>query len=197
MTLLSYITQAGSTQQQVLQKFVDLALKYEGDMAELGVYQGGTAKLIKKIMGKSDKVLHLFDTFCGMPKSNYPLLDKYNSMGSFGNTSLSLVKQVVGTENIIYYPGIFPETARGLEAKQFCLVHVDCDLYQSHKDCLEFFYPRIISGFMVFDDYNHPQCLGATTAVNEFLETHKDTVDFVVSSTSGAVMYIGEARQNE
>src|SRR5215468_3733502 len=37
--------------------------RINGDLAEVGVYQGGTAKLIREANG--NKVLHLFDTFQG------------------------------------------------------------------------------------------------------------------------------------
>ena len=39
--------------------------KIEGDIAEVGVYKGGTAKLICE--AKGNRVLHLFDTFTGIP----------------------------------------------------------------------------------------------------------------------------------
>ena len=38
----------------------------EGDLAEVGVYQGGSAKLICE--AKKEKSLYLFDTFTGLPK---------------------------------------------------------------------------------------------------------------------------------
>lgn len=39
--------------------------KLDGDMAEVGVYQGGSAKLISE--AKGNKTLYLFDTFTGLP----------------------------------------------------------------------------------------------------------------------------------
>ena len=51
--------------------------------------------------------------------------------------------------------------------KEYFLVHVDVDLYQSTKDCLEFFYPRmVIGGIIMIDDY--PYLNGVKIAVNEF-----------------------------
>ena len=40
--------------------------KVPGDIAEVGVYKGGSAKMI--CSAKGDKHLHLFDTFEGLPK---------------------------------------------------------------------------------------------------------------------------------
>ncbi len=39
-----------------------------GEVAEVGVYQGGSAKLLAKIL--PNKEIHLFDTFTGMPPTD-------------------------------------------------------------------------------------------------------------------------------
>ena len=49
--------------------------KLSGDMAEVGVFQGGSAKLICEAIG--DKKLHLFDIFEGLPE----LTDKDTHFG--------------------------------------------------------------------------------------------------------------------
>jgi len=51
-------------------------------------------------------------------------------------------------------------------------VHIDVDIYQSVKDCCEFFYPRLhAGGVMLFDDYGKWTCPGAKLAVDEFFAT--------------------------
>lgn len=53
---------------------------------------------------------------------------------------------------------------------QFCLVHIDCDLYESAKTCLNFFAPRIVpGGFIIVDDYDFELCPGVEKAVDEFI----------------------------
>ena len=57
---------------------------------------------------------------------------------------------------------------------------MDVDLYQSHKDCLEFFFPKLKKGGIVtFDDYEKNQIRslkkgydwrGANIAIDEFVE---------------------------
>ena len=59
-------------------------------------------------------------------------------------------------------------------------LHLDVDLYQSYKDCLEFFYPKLLKGGIVtFDEYTVDYELkkkkgwsfsGAKTAIDEFVE---------------------------
>lgn len=55
-----------------------------GNVAEAGVYKGGSAYLLKSIIQKQapNKVLHLFDTFSGMPEP-YSQIDPHKK-GGFG-----------------------------------------------------------------------------------------------------------------
>jgi O-methyltransferase len=62
------------------------ALKIKGDVAEVGVYKGGTAKLIASVFRKTKTKIHLFDTFQGMPDAD-PEKD-FHKKGDFGDTSL-------------------------------------------------------------------------------------------------------------
>lgn len=56
----------------------------EGDLCEVGVYKGGTAKIISQNMNHSDK-LFLFDTFEGIPnRSNN---DNIHIVGDFNDCS--------------------------------------------------------------------------------------------------------------
>ena len=113
----------------------------EGDMAEVGVYKGGTAKLIA--LSCQNKKIHLFDTFSGMPKVSQ--VDKHREK-DFSDTCLKEVKSYLkDCHNVNFYPGFFPETAKPLADKVLCFVYIDVDLYQSTKACLEFFFPRMVS----------------------------------------------------
>ena len=62
---------------------------FPGDIAECGVYTGGTAHLLSLVLSADSRVraLHLFDTFSGMPETAIPERD-YHSPGGFGETSL-------------------------------------------------------------------------------------------------------------
>ncbi|MBI9061606.1 MAG: class I SAM-dependent methyltransferase [Marinilabiliaceae bacterium] len=141
-----------------------------GDLAELGVYKGETAKLIHHLI--PDRDLFLFDSFSGLPKQ----VIREDCDGTvrpqtvkFDNTTPDeVVKYIKGNEKIIVKEGIFPETAKGLENKIFAFVHIDADLYQSTLDALLFFYPRLSPGGMILiHDYNH-NWEGVEKAINEF-----------------------------
>jgi O-methyltransferase len=71
--------------------------------------------------------------------------------------------------NVIFKRGFFPDTAEGLESQKFCFVYLDADLYQSTKDGLDFFYPRMVpGGIIMFDDYGTSNWPGVEKAVREF-----------------------------
>jgi len=144
-----------------------------GDLAELGVYKGETAKLIHHLI--PDRDFFLFDSFSGLPKQVIredcdgavrPQTVKFDN-----TTPLEVVKYIKGNDRIIIKEGIFPETASGLEDRTFAFVHIDADLYQSTLDALHFFYPRLSPGGMILvHDYNH-NWEGVEKAIDEFSET--------------------------
>jgi len=137
-----------------------------GDVAEVGVYKGGTARLLA--VSLPHKTLHLFDTFAGMPLTNVAF-DKHLA-GEFSDTSLAAVQErLKDCRNVYFYAGLFPATSAPIEQTKFSLVHVDADIYDSVRACCDFFYPRLEKGaVMVFDDYGFPTCPGARKAVDEF-----------------------------
>ncbi len=145
----------------------------KGDMAEVGVYQGGSAKLICEAKQKTK--LHLFDTFSGLP----PVSDKDTHFGTkfwheneFNNTSEETVKKYLSKyENVFLYKGRFPETSTPIKDVQFSFVHLDVDLYQSTRDCLEFFYPRLVNGGIILTHDYHSN--GVQTAFREYFQDKK------------------------
>lgn len=116
--------------------------KIEGDLAEVGTYQGCSAKLICE--SKGNKILHVFDTFEGLPEPS----DKDNRFkkGDYKDSLESVKDYLSEYKNINFYKGFFPETARPIKDKKFSFVNLDVDLYQSTLDGLKFFYQRMNKG---------------------------------------------------
>ncbi len=151
----------------MFKKFKPIVDNLKGDIAEVGVFQGRSAKNLASTF--PNKAIHLFDTFCGMPQPD-PSIDSHKK-GDFAGTSLSTVQVYLKDfKNINYWPGFFPTTALLLTHLKFAFVNIDVDLYRSTKDCLDFFWPRLVKGgiFFVQDDYPALRCKGVPKAVNEF-----------------------------
>ena len=152
----------------MLDRLLSIAVRLAGDVAECGVYKGGTAYLFAELLRGSGKHLCLFDTFDGMPETN-PREDVHKK-GDFGDTSLADVKSYLAAfEKVEYFPGLIPTTLAAASGRTFCFVHVDLDIYDAILSASEFFYPRVPSGgFVVYDDYGAGDCPGARKAVDEF-----------------------------
>lgn len=158
-------TLVGRRRCYVLQGLARHIAAIPGALAEVGVYRGGTARLLAQI--RPDRPLYLFDTFAGMPATD--ARHDFHHAGDFADTSLEQVRGFVAAKNVVFRPGVFPDSAAGLEAERFSPVHVDCDIYMSVRACCEWFYPRMNpGGVMVFDDYGYRSCPGAREAVDEF-----------------------------
>lgn len=153
----------------MLYQFLKQIGNLNGDVAEVGVHKGRSAKVMALTSEKFNKNVYLFDTFTGMPEVE-PEKDNFYRKGAFSDTSVAEVQEFLSDcKNVTIYPGFFPDTATPITEKKFSFVHVDVDIYRSVLDCCKFFYPRMISkGMMVFDDPGFADCSGAKIAVDEF-----------------------------
>ena len=149
-----------------------------GAMAELGVYQGGTAKLLAR--HAAGRALYLFDTFAGMPDPTAEV--DWHLRGDFAQTSLESVRHYVlpHAKSLILVPGRFPESVEGCRQcreERFSFVHLDADLYESTLAGLQFFYPRLSpGGMLVSHDYNSRSCPGVKKAFTEFMQDKREAV---------------------
>lgn len=151
-----------------------------GNLAEVGVYKGGSAEIINNSM-RSGKSLFLFDTFEGLPyeKSQH---DNFFNKGDFRGSSFDEIKkQFESFKNIHVFKGIFPEqNHEEINEETFSLVHLDVDMYKCTMDCLSFFYTRMtIGGIIVLDDYLDHHCEGVTKAVDEFFSDKTEKPRYV------------------
>jgi len=163
----------------------------EGDFAELGVYKGETAKVIRLCAPK--RKLHLFDTFDGFPAED--LRDETGKASGytsrhFADTSEEKVQGLLGfSKNIVFHKGYFPETTAGLEETRFAFVSMDADLARPTKAGLEFFYPRLgKGGCILIHDYNTdwPELV---KAVDDFAGSIPETL-IPLADADGTVMII-------
>jgi len=152
------------------------SLKTDGEMAEVGVYRGGSARVICEVKGA--RPLHLFDTFEGMPEVNQSI-DRYRT-GSFAGTSEEEVRRYLAAfPNVATHKGRFPDSAAGLAgpASRFCFVNLDVDIHRSTADALAFFYPRMSRGGIVLShDYGFTRCPGVKKAFDEFFADKPEPV---------------------
>lgn len=139
--------------------------KLDGDIAEVGSFRGGSAKLISE--AKGNKHLFLFDTFEGLPEiSKVDLKDQFKK-GDYSASYDEVKDYLKSYKNVNIYKGLFPQTADPILNKKFSFVHLDLDLYESTLESIKFFYPRLTSGgIMISHDYI--DTIGVRKAFDEF-----------------------------
>ncbi len=155
----------------LLYQFAKRSAKLSGNIAEVGVYKGGSAKLLARVFQNTKKKIFLFDNFSDPLKVN----PQYQTKEISGGTDFTSVQSYLREfKNIEFFKGIFPASAKSVKGK-FCFVHIDADLYQSTKDALEFFYPKMVSGgIIVCADYNVSKHPGTRKALNDFFRNKKE-----------------------
>jgi hypothetical protein len=162
----------------------------DGVMAEVGVYEGCSARLISE--ASAGRPLHLFDTFEGLPapgakEARHLRQNQYCS-------GFERVKTYLGDRpDIHFHRGLFPGTAAGLEDLRFSFVHLDVDLKSSTRDCLEFFYPRLVPGGAIMThDYSYLD--GVREAFCDF--GHGRAMQLIELPTSQAILMGAEPPMN-
>jgi O-methyltransferase len=137
--------------------------KIPGDLAEVGVGPGGTAKLIAS--SAPDRTLHLFDTFEGLPQPGDTDSGRFRT-GQY-RFELEHVRRYLDGCNVRFHKGLFPATAVSLSDVRFAFVHLDGDLYETTKEGLKWFYPRMTpGGILICHDFTSSE--GVNRAFNEF-----------------------------
>lgn len=163
----------------------------KGDFAELGVYKGDSAKLLHLMA--PGRTLHLFDTFEGFTTTDLqPEKGEASTYTTknFADTSINKVlKNIGGNPTLIkVHAGYFPQSAADKEDVSFALVNLDADLYNPTKAGLEYFYPRLSPGGVIFiHDYNY-KWEGLMKAVDEFVTTIPEKLIFVPDLDSSVMI---------
>ena len=143
--------------------------------------------MLAKIFAPSGKVVHLFDTFTGMPPVD-SARDLHRE-SDFGDVTADAVRAYLSDcPNVRVHQGFFPSTAGPIEPERFCFVHADVDIHRSVLDCCRFFYPRLVpGGVLVFDDYGRNSCPGAREAVDDFFA---ETLEWPVYVPTGQAFVV-------
>ncbi|MDI9364553.1 MAG: TylF/MycF/NovP-related O-methyltransferase [Flavobacterium sp.] len=161
--------------QQLIEK------KVEGNIAELGVYQGSFSSLMSQCL--PNKSIYLYDTFQGFDASLFNTKFEKEILSSklndFNNTSLNLVlEKMPYKDKCVVREGLFPKTIQPEDNNEtFCLVSLDCDLHDPIYDGLTFFYPRLNrGGYILIHDYNDTLYRDCKLAVDKYCELNNISI---------------------
>lgn len=163
----------------------------KGSIVECGVGKGVSIYSIARIARAYGLERHIFgfDSFQGFPEPTEK--DKSYRRAKKGDWSDTSVEHV--TEHFMqpeemrsYFekfirlvPGYFENTMPKVDPGRICYLHLDCDLYESYRTCIEWQYPRLSrGGVVVYDEYGMDKFPGAKLAVDETLDTYQRTLFF-------------------
>lgn len=148
-----------------------------GQIAEVGVYKGGSSKIMAKCL--PEKTVWMFDTFEGIPGFCGQDAGVGHETGDFACARDEVAAYMAegGMENYIIVPGCFPDSALeylendyALAEEKFCLVHLDADTYEPTLAGLQFFWDLlIVGGKILIHDYDWQATPGVKPAVEAFL----------------------------
>lgn len=172
----------------------------DGDVCEFGVAQGITSQLIaNEILNNESKILHLFDSFEGLPKPtvNDKLKDDIFNLGSIeayaGEMSLPEELVLNRLDNIefpkkryVIHKGFIEELI--ITKKQFpehvSFAYVDFDFYEPIKIILEYLNNVTKKGAIIMvDDYDFFST-GVKIAVDEFMSTNETKYELFIPEKS-------------
>jgi O-methyltransferase len=180
---------SGAANIKILIELLNRTTDVAGDIAECGVWRGHTlipmALYLRQI--GSNKTVFGFDSFCGFDDAVEADIELGGAdetdkrVGGFSDTSFELVMTKVSQfklSNVRLVAGYFRDSLVHCAERAFSFVHLDCDIYSSYKECLEFFYPRLApSGIILLDEYNDPPWPGCNRAVDEFLSDKRERLE--------------------
>jgi O-methyltransferase len=176
-----------------------------GEIVECGVWRGGSMQAVAQTLlarGVTDRQLHLFDTFEGMPepaetdrrydgKPAQELLERSEktaniwAIASLEDVQAGMAETGYPGERIHFHPGLVEDTIPAGAPDRIAILRLDTDWYSSTKHELEHLYDRVPSGgVLIMDDYGWWQ--GARQAVDEFLE-HRGERLLLLPMASGRI----------
>ena len=150
-----------------------------GAVAECGTRNGKSALYMLEACG-AERPFYLFDSFEGLSD---PIAGKDTLQSALSDTGKRIFESDFPAVERRFAPfpqvhimkGWIPERFAEVAHLDFCLVHIDVDLYQPTLDSLEFFYRRTVCGGMIIcDDYGSAHYTGSRLAFDEFFASRPE-----------------------
>ena len=167
-------TRIGMSNHEVYQVYISAkkTAKIPGAIAEVGVFEGGSALLINEARG--NRKLYLFDTFEGLPPVKDIDANQFHEGQFFAD--YEKVSRLFEDKDVIISKGVFPrDTGHVVANETFSFVHLDVDIYQATKDSLEFFYPRTSKGGVIIS-HDYVTAPGVHRAFDDFFSDKPEVV---------------------
>ena len=194
MTLLS-VAQLEMIQEAVL----DVQRRgVNGDFIEAGIWRGGAIIFMRALLkeyGIDNRQIIAADSFEGIPQN---VTFKHDPVDTWQDRWAASLEEVKGNierlglldERIEFLPGYFSDSLGAIEARDFALIRLDSDSYDSVMTSLEHLYPRLSpGGIIIIDDWH---LVGCRFAVDAYRKQH-DITEVIVARDGNAYWIKREA----
>lgn len=158
------------------QKVLDAGVA--GNVVELGCYVGTTSLFLQRMLACSDKTLHVYDSFAGLPPKAVqdvsPVGEQFRQ-GELLATKAQLIKNFkqAGLPLPVIHKVWFEELTVDDMPKQISFAFLDGDFYTSILSSLKMIWPRLAPGAtVVIDDYQTEALPGVRQAVEQWSHYH-------------------------
>lgn len=153
-----------------------------GDLIETGVWRGGACIFMRgvlRVLGESKRKVVVADSFQGLPRPDVATYPTDEGDTHYLRPELCVDQKAVVRnfnrfglldDRVEFVPGWFRDTLPGLSGRQWSLVRLDGDMYESTILGLRHLYPGLSpGGFLIADDYGDPgKVLQAKKAVDDY-----------------------------
>jgi len=176
--------------QRILDILEDILMSgIPGDVVELGCYVGTTTLFLQRLLlaYKSDKQLHAYDSFEGLPpkadQDASPAGEQFKA-GELRAQRSEFVQHFrqAGLPLPVVHKAWFSNLTSADMPQTIAFAFLDGDFYESIRDSLKLVWPRLAEGAVVIvDDYQSEALPGTKRAVDEWLTTHPARVQVASS----------------
>jgi O-methyltransferase len=163
-----------------LQKTIDKNVL--GDVVELGCYVGTTSLFLQRMLKNTDKTLHVYDSFAGLPpkaaQDASPAGEQFKE-GELLATKAQLIKyfKQAGLPMPVIHKVWFEQLTVADTPDTISFAFLDGDFYTSILSSLKVVWPKLAPGAIVLiDDYQTEALPGVRQAVNEWSKDHSFTL---------------------
>lgn len=176
----SFLVHNSSKYMAIKKIFTNLNIdRIEGDCVEFGIFTGSSFKHAIRTENKINKhnktKFFGLDSFEGFPENDHPFFQDINFV-----TDYSKVKKIENKfkNKVFIIKGYFKESLKTnqelKELNKIKFAHIDCDLYISAVEPLDYLIPRLANGaYLMIDDFTNIDPSGNSIR-NLFLEKFKN-----------------------
>jgi len=162
-----------------LQRVLDAGVS--GDVVELGCYVGTTSLFLQRVLAKTDRILHVYDSFEGLPpkarQDASPIGEQFKQ-GELTASKAQLIKNFkqAGLPLPVIRKAWFESLKEADMPSSIAFAFLDGDFYTSIMASLKVVWPKLSLGAtVVVDDYQTEALPGVAQAIKDWSVNHSFT----------------------